>query len=121
MAARIAIEQIMDLRYTLRMLGAPIDGPAWMFGDNRSVVTSSTIPHSTLSKRWNALSYHRCREAIAADIVRFELLPGSQNVSDILTKSLPYSVARLLTEPLLFWKGETSEPGSDEQNNESRS
>ena len=51
MAARIAIEQIMDLCYTLRMLGAPIDGPAWMFGDNRSVVTSSTIPHSTLSKR----------------------------------------------------------------------
>eukprot|EP00977_Amphora_coffeiformis_P024911 scaffold17625_cov139-Amphora_coffeaeformis.AAC.2 len=23
------------------------------------LVTSSTIPHSTLGKRWNALSYHR--------------------------------------------------------------
>ena len=38
-----------------------------MFGDNQSVVTtSSTIPHSPLSKHWTALSYHWVREAIAA-------------------------------------------------------
>jgi hypothetical protein len=36
MVARQASEQIMDLRYTLRMMGIPIDGPAWMFGDNFS-------------------------------------------------------------------------------------
>jgi hypothetical protein len=57
-AARLATEQIMDLKYTLRSLGVPIDGPAWMFGDNHSVITSSTIPHSSLYKRHNALSYH---------------------------------------------------------------
>ena len=56
-AGRIATEQIIDLRYTLRMLGVPLDGPAWLFGDNQSVVTSSTIPHSVLSKRWNVLEY----------------------------------------------------------------
>ena len=56
MAARQAIQQIIDIRYTLRMLGVPLDGPSWLFGDKRSVVNSSTIPHSTLSKRWNALS-----------------------------------------------------------------
>ena len=39
-----------------------------MFGDNQSVITSSTIPHSRLSKRHNALSYHRVREAIVAKI-----------------------------------------------------
>ena len=61
MAARQAVEQIMDLRYTLRMLGVPIDGPSWLFGDNRSVVNSTTIPHSTLSKRWNALMLHDTR------------------------------------------------------------
>ena len=107
MAARQAIEQIMDLRYTLKMLGVPLDGPSWLFGDNQSVVTSSTLPHSTLSKRWNALSYHRCREAIAAGIVRFEYIPGPQNPADVLTKSLPHHVARHHLEPLLFWMGET--------------
>ena len=59
MAARQSVEQIIDLRYTLRMLGVPIDGPSWLFWDNKSVVTSSTIPHSSLNKRWNALSYHK--------------------------------------------------------------
>ena len=58
-SARTAVEQIIDLRYTLRMLGVPLDGPSWLFGDYQSVITSSTLPHSTLSKRWNALSYHR--------------------------------------------------------------
>jgi hypothetical protein len=43
-AAHIATEQIMDLQYTLRMMGVPLDGKAYMFGDNQSVITSGTIP-----------------------------------------------------------------------------
>ena len=50
MVARQATEQILDLRYTLRMMGIPIDGKSWLFGDNQSVITSSTIPKSTLNK-----------------------------------------------------------------------
>ena len=50
-AARIATEQIMDLQYTLRMMGVPLDGKAYMFGDNQSLITSGTIPHSSLNKR----------------------------------------------------------------------
>ena len=69
MAAQQAVKQIIDLQYTLRMFGVPIDGTSWLFGDNKSVVTSSTTPHSTLNKRWNALSYHKVREAVAGNIV----------------------------------------------------
>ena len=111
MAARQAVEQIIEMRQTLRMLGVPIDGPSWLFGDNKSVVTSSTLPYSTLSKRWNLLSYCRCREAIAAGIVRFEHIPGSENAADMLTKALPHSTARIYVEPLLFWKGDTQDIG----------
>jgi hypothetical protein len=46
----------MDHLYTLRMMGVPLDGPSWIFGDNQSVITSSTIPESNLNKRHNALS-----------------------------------------------------------------
>ena len=66
MAARQAVEQIIDLRYMLCMLGVPIDGLSWLFGDNKSVVMSSTIPHSSLNKCWNALSYLKVREAMQA-------------------------------------------------------
>jgi len=106
-AARTATEQIMDLRYTLRSLGVPLDGPAWMFGDNQAVITSSTIPHSQLSKRWNALSYHRVREAIAAGFLRFHYYHTKQNPADVLTKSLDRESAWPFVEPLLFWKGDT--------------
>jgi hypothetical protein len=107
MVARQATEQIMDLRYTLRMMGIPIDGKSWLFGDNQSVITSSTIPKSTLNKRHNALSYHRVRECIALGIIYFLHVDGKNNPSDVLTKFLGYSKLKPLIQPLLFWKGET--------------
>jgi hypothetical protein len=106
-AARTATEQIMDLRYTLRMFGVPLDGPAWMFGDNQSVITQSSIPHSMLNKRHNALSYHRVREAVAAGVLHFLKVASAENPSDILTKFMDYSASKRFIEPLLFWRGET--------------
>jgi len=106
-AARTATEQIQDVRYTLRMFGVPLDGPAWMFGDNQSVITSSTIPHSTLSKRWNALSYHRVREAVAAGYVFFHYIASAENPADLLTKALDYVSAWPHVDTLLFRKGDT--------------
>ena len=84
--ARIATEQIIDLRTTLRYLGVNLSGPANLFGDNQSVVTSSTIPSSALNKRSSALCYHRVREAIAAKILRFHHIKGKDNVADVLSK-----------------------------------
>jgi hypothetical protein len=89
------------------MMGIPLDGPAWMFGDNQSVLTSSTLPHSSLNKRHNALAYHRVREAVAAKVMYFQHVSGKINVSDIFTKFLPWTTFWPLVQPLLFWKGET--------------
>ena len=57
-AARKCVEQIIDLRNTLRYLGVPICKKSYMFGDNESVVNSSSIPHAKLHKRHTALSFH---------------------------------------------------------------
>ena len=70
-AAKTATEQIMDIWQTLRYLGAPIGAKSFLFGDNRSVVTSATLPHSTLTKRHNILAFHRVREAIASKLMAF--------------------------------------------------
>jgi hypothetical protein len=104
-AARIATEQIIDLRTTLRYLGVPVEGRAYMFGDNESVITSSTIPHSSLSKRHNALSYHRVREAIAAGILWFYHIGGKSNPADVLSKHCGYPQLWPHVQPLLFWMG----------------
>ena len=49
-APKTATEQISDLRQTLRYLGVPIKSKTYMFGNNKSVVTSSTVPHSLVAK-----------------------------------------------------------------------
>ena len=41
-ATKTETEQIMDIRQTLRYLGVPIGSKSFLFGDNRSVVTSAT-------------------------------------------------------------------------------
>jgi hypothetical protein len=53
-----AAQKIIDLLYTLHMMEIPLDGPYWMFGNYEIVITSTTIPHSTLSKRHKALSLY---------------------------------------------------------------
>jgi hypothetical protein len=105
-AARIATDQIIDLRITLRYLGVPVEGSSILFGDNKSVVTSSTIPHSGLNERHNALSYHRVREAIAAKILKFFHISGSANPADVLSKHTGHADAWPLIQPLLFWRGQ---------------
>ena len=43
-AAKTATEQIIDIKQTLRYVGVPIKSKAYMFGDNKSVVTSPSVP-----------------------------------------------------------------------------
>lgn len=108
-AARTCVEQIIDIRTTLRYLGVPIIGPSQMFGDNESVVNSSSRIHTKLHKRHNALSFHRVRESIAADICRFHHLPSKFNPADIVSKHWSYNCVWKLLRPLLFWFGDTAD------------
>jgi len=88
-------------------MGVPIDGPSWLLGDNQSVVTSSTVPQSVMSKRHNALSYHRVRAAIAIGMMKFCHVSGKENPADVMTKFLPHVTFWPLIKPILFWRGET--------------
>ena len=49
-AAKLAVQQIINLRLMLRYLGVPVYGTTFLFGDNESVVKSGSIPHSRLKK-----------------------------------------------------------------------
>jgi hypothetical protein len=62
-AARTCVEQIIDLRHTLRYLGVPVIEMSQMFGDNKTMVDSATKIHA---KRDSALSVHCVRKAMAA-------------------------------------------------------
>jgi hypothetical protein len=98
----------MDLRNTLRYLGVPITASV-MFGDDKSVVDSSMIPHLQLNKRHTALSYHRVCKAICADVFKFYHIYGTENPSDVLSKHWGYSQVWHVLQPILFYKGDTME------------
>ena len=108
-AARTAMGQIIDLRVTLRYMGVPLRDSSYMFGDNKTVVDSGSMPHARLHKRHTMLSYHRVHEAIASGMVKFFHIPGEINPADILSKHWGHQQIWKQLQPLLFWKGDTWE------------
>ena len=107
-AARTCVEQIMDLRLTLRYLGVPIRGSSYMFGDNKSVVDSGSLPDARLTKRHTLLSFHRVRQAVASAILEFHFIPGDINPADILSKHWSFQQVRQQLKALLFWPFDTA-------------
>ena len=112
-ASRIAVDIAVEVRYLLRMLGVKVESPTLLLGDNKSVVLNSTIPSSVLKKKHCAINYHRVREAIAGDIVRYCHIDSRLNIADCLTKPLPGNVQYNLLKPIMFanhftnlWPGE---------------
>ena len=103
------VEPIVDLHDTLCYLGIPIKEKSYMFGDNESVIKSSTTLYAKLHKRHNVLSFHCVREAIAADIIRFVYTPGSINPADIVSKHWTYSKSWTMLNAMLFWGGDTND------------
>jgi hypothetical protein len=104
-AARIAVDQIEDTRRTFRYLGVPVKGKTHLFGDNASVVTSSTLPQSVLRKRHSILCYHRVREAVASNMLDFTHMPGEHNPADIVSKHWGHSQVWNTLRLILFWTG----------------
>ena len=103
----------MDLRNILRYLGVPIMTKASMFGDNKSVVTSSTIPQSILNKRHNMLSSHRVREAIPTKILEFHWCSSDQNRSDNLGKHWEHAEVKDTVRELFDYEGNITLPKPD--------
>jgi hypothetical protein len=82
------LDESIAIRYELRMLGAPLDGPIWMFGDNKSMIGSSAEPAGCLTKRHLILSWHRLREKVAMGIIYYLHIKSKENLADCLTKHL---------------------------------
>ena len=73
-AARTAVEQIIENRNFLRYLGVEVKQISYLFGDNESVENGASTPTAKLNKRHNFLSFHWTREAIAAGFIRFHFI-----------------------------------------------
>ena len=101
-AMKTAFELVEGLRYKLRMMGVPLDGPTRVLADNMSVVHNTSNPASTLKKKSNSIAFHYCRERVAMDVATVSYVPSAQNLADMLTKSQPGEVRKRLAAQVLF-------------------
>ena len=113
-AMRTGLETVQGIKYKLRMMGIPIRGPTYIYGDNMSVIHNTSKPESTLKKKANSVCYHYIREAVAADECRTGHIRSENNPADIATKPLPCGAKRdsLIGKVLYFY----ADPESDRAN-----
>ena len=81
-------EYVRGLRYKLQMMGIPVEGPTYIYGDNKSVLYNTSIPESTLKKKSQSICYHFVREGVARDEWRTGYINTKDNPADLLTKPL---------------------------------
>ena len=88
-AMKVAMEVTRGLRYKLRMMGVPLTGPTYTYGDNMSVIHNTQRPESTLRKKSNAICYHAIRESVAMGEMLTAHIPSVDNPADLGTKVVP--------------------------------
>ena len=101
-AMKHGIETLRGLRYKLRMMGVPLSGPTFIYGDNKSQVTNSSRPESTLKKKCNSICYHAIRESVAMGESLISHLRTWFNLSDFLTKVTNGAKRRRLVGNVLY-------------------
>ena len=88
-AMKNGMEATRGLRYKLRMMGVPLGGPTYIYGDNMSVIHNTQRPQSTLKKKSNSICYHCVRESVAMGESITGHVSTHKNPADIATKVLP--------------------------------
>ncbi len=81
------IDTLRGLRYKIRMMGIPMSGPTYIYGDNKSQVTNSSRPESTLKKRCSSICYHAFCESVAMGETLLTHISTGDNLADFLSKT----------------------------------
>jgi len=88
-AMKQGMETLQGLQYKLRMMGIPLTGPSFIYGDNMSVIHNTQRPESVLRKKSNSVCYHAVREAVAMGECLTGHIASMDNPADICTKIIP--------------------------------
>ena len=65
-AMKTGVEALIGIRYKLCMMGVPLTGPTYVYGDNMSVIYNTSRHESTMKKKSNSICYHAMREEVAS-------------------------------------------------------
>ncbi len=101
-AMKHGIVKLRGLRYKLHMMGIPLTGPSYIYGDNKSQVTNSTLPKLTLKKKCNSICYHAVRESVTMEESLITHILSENNHADLMTKVTSGCKRRRLVGNILY-------------------
>ena len=81
---KTGVEALRGIRYKLRMMGVPLTGPTYVYGNNMSVIYNTSQLESTLNKKRNSICYHAVRKALASDECLTTHCKTGDNYSDMM-------------------------------------
>ena len=96
------VKKLWGLRYKCRMMGIPLSEASYIYGGNKSAITNSTRPESTLQKNSNSVCYHAICESVAMGESLLTHVGTADNLADLLTKPTFGSKRRRLVGGLLY-------------------
>ncbi len=101
-AMKHGIKTLRELQYKIHMMGVPLSGPTYIYGDNKSQVTNSSRPELTLKKKCNSICYHAIRESVAMGETLLMHIKTRDNLADFLTKTASGARRRKLVSGVVY-------------------
>ena len=97
------VETMSGIHYKLHMMGVPIDGPTYIFGDIISVIFDTSRAESQLGKKLNSICYHAVWEAVDMGECMTIHIPTLLNFTDLLTNIISGNKRRKLVNGILIF------------------
>ncbi len=101
-AMKYGIKTLRELRYKIHMMGVPLSGPTYIYSDNKSQVTNSSRPESTLKKKCNSICYHAIHESVEMGETLLMHIRTGENLADFLTKTISGAKRRKLVSGVVY-------------------
>ena len=109
LSGRRVCKNIIDHQEYLRYLEMPVGNMVYIWGDNKSIIKSSTVPKTKLHNRHNISSFHYVRSMISQGYINMQHIGLKWNFSDILTNNWSYqSSYHKLIQPVFHHSGNTA-------------
>ena len=83
-----AVECVQGICYKIRMLGIPCEETTFVYVDNQSVLTNTSVPTSTLKKKSNSIAFRFVQEGCVSDEWRTTYVNTNGKQSYLFTKLL---------------------------------
>jgi hypothetical protein len=80
------MEASRGIQYKLYVMGVPIAGPTYVYGNNMYVIHNSQQPESTLKKKNLSICYYAVHKAVAMGVILMPHEWTKNNFSDFMTK-----------------------------------